>query len=141
MFSPQSWPHTKKYDIKLQTKKEKIVLKKESKVAKVTVNTTQKVKPKRPASRHGKTGQKILTQLEKPNPNSIFFTRSKNKLTRDLTRDPNRTQTLFLKLFFFVKLRQYWFNCLLWGLKKPLIHLHNCMQINWKINGWSFCNE
>ena len=96
MFSLQSWPHTKKYDIKLQTKKQKIVLKNESKVAKVTVNTTQKVKPKRPASRHGKTGQKILTQLEKPDPNSIFFY-SKQKQV-DPWPDPN--PNIFLKLFF-----------------------------------------
>ena len=140
MFSLQSWPHTKKYDIKLQTKKEKIVLKKESKVAKVTVNTTQKVKPKRPASRHGKTGQKILTQLEKPDPNSIFLTRSKNRLTRDLPEPEH-----FFKTFFWVKkiikLRLYWFNCLLWVLRKQLIHLHNCIQINWNMNGWTFCNE
>ena len=140
MFSLQSWPHTKKYDIKLQTKKEKIVLKKESKVAKVTVNTTQKVKPKRPASRHGKTGQKILTQLEKPDPNSIFLTRSKNRLTRDLPKLEH-----FFKTFFWVKkiikLRLYWFNCLLWVLRKQLIHLHNCMQINWKMNGWAFYNK
>ena len=31
-----------------------------------------------------------------------------------------------------VKLTQYWFNCLLWTLRKQLIHLHNCIQINWK---------
>ena len=64
----------------------------------------------------------------------------------DPTCDPTRTRTIFFKTFFFwvkkiVKLRQYWFNCLLWALRKQLKHLHNCMQINWKINGWAFCNE
>ena len=61
--------------------------------------------------------------------------------------NPNPNQNHLKKFFFFgvkkkiVKLRQYWFNCLLWGLRKQLIHLHNCMQINWKINGWAFCNK
>ena len=47
-------------------------------------------------------------------------------------------EQFFFKLFFWVKkilkLRQYWFNCLLWALRKQLIHIHNCMQINWKMN-------
>ena len=85
-------------------------------------------------------------------PKPFFFTRSKNGLTSDLTRvfcestrlgsqpDPNH----FLKLVFDKKkkkLRQYWFNYLLWVLRKQLRHLYNCMQINWKMNVWVFCNE
>ena len=68
--------------------------------------------------RHGKTGQNFLTRPDPTqqilDPNLIFLAQNKNKLIRDPTRDPNH----FFKTFFFlvkkiVKLRQYWFNCLL----------------------------
>ena len=61
---------------------------------------------------HGKTGQNFLTRpnlIQKiSDPNSIFFTRKKNRLTRDLTRvfcgstqpDPTYNPNHFLKLFF-----------------------------------------
>ena len=99
-----------------------------------------------PNSRHGKTGQTFLTRPKK------YLTRTPFFLTRPMfflrvNPNPNPNPNLFLKKIFLVKkivkLRQYWFNCLLWALKKQLIHLHNCMQINWKINacGWAFCNE
>ena len=86
-----------------------------------------------------------------PDSNPSFFDPKQKRV--DLWPDPcflwvnpTRTRTIFLKLFFWVKrkivkLRQYWFNCLLRALRKQLIHIHNCMQINWKINGWMFCNE
>ena len=117
------------------------------------------LRTKQNKSRHGKTGQNFLTppDLKKTLPEPpFFFTRNKNGLTHDLTcvfasqPDPTcdltRTRIFFfLKLFFLVKkitkLRQYWFNCLFWVLRKQLIYLHNCMQINWEINSWAFCNE
>ena len=79
----------------------------------------------RPDCRHGKTGQNFLTQPDPtrkiPNSNPISLTWSKNGLTRDPTR-PNPKLNHFLKTFLLgkkiVKLRQYWFNCLLWGLRK-----------------------
>ena len=101
--------------------------------------------------RHGKTGQNFLTR-----PTPDFFDPKQKRVdpwpdTCFLRVNPTRLVTRpepkpFFKNFFvlvkkIVKLRQYWFNCLLWVLRKQLIHLHNCMQINWKINGWAFCNE
>ena len=100
--------------------------------------------------KHGKTGQNFLIR---PYPTWKYLTQTpffgpkvKNGLTRDLTRTDsthNPNPNHFLKLFFLVKkkLRQYWFNCLLWVLRKQLRHLHNCMQINWKMNNWAFCNK
>ena len=85
-----------------------------------------------------------------PDPNPFFWPKTKTGWPvtwpmffagqLDSTCNPNH----FLKLFFLVKkkkLRQYRFNCLLRALRKQLRHLHNCMQINWKMNGWAFCNE
>ena len=64
----------------------------------------------------------------------VFFCESSRP---DPQSKPNPNH-FFLTFFFWVKkrikLRQYCFNCLLWALRKQLIHLHNCMQINWKIN-------
>ena len=111
------------------------------------------LRTKRNKSRYGKTGQNFLTWPDPKNtlPELDFFFYPKQKRVDPwpdpcfLRVNPTRTRIIFLKLFFLVKkivkLRQYWFNCLLWALRKQLIHLHNCMQINWKINGWAFCNE
>ena len=88
--------------------------------------------------RYGKIGQNFLIWSDLtwkiPDPTLIFFTWIKNRLTCDSNH--------FLKLLFLgkkiIKLRQYWLNYLLWTLRKQLRSLHNCMQMNWKMNGWDF---
>ena len=120
------------------------------------------LRTKRNKSRYGKTGQNFLTWPDPKNtlPELDFFFYPKQKRVDpwpdmcfcrstwpDLTRPATRPkpESFFVLNFFFgkkkVKLRQYWFNFLFWALRKQLIYLHNCMQINWKINGWAFCNE
>ena len=119
------------------------------------------LKTKRNKSRHDKMGQNFLTW---PNPKNtltkldFFLLEAKTgwpmtwhvflqvNLTRPDPRPNPNPNLFFVFLTFFlvkkiVKLIQYWFNCLFWALRKQLIYLHNCMQINWKINGWAFCNE
>ena len=74
--------------------------------------------PTMECKKHGKTCHNFFIRLDL---NPIFLTRSKNRLTRDsicvfyrsTQLDPNSNH--FLKLFFSkkIKLRQYWFNCLL----------------------------
>ena len=58
----------------------------------------------------------------------VFFTGKLDPTHNSTDPEP------FFKTFFFgkkiIKLKQYWFNCLLWGLRKQLRHLYNYMQIN-----------